>query len=95
MASAGSGLVAAIALALKLKGLPPVAWDDETVSGALCAHISSPSENFQPMNANYGVLQPLEKEVRDKALKKRMFAERSLQIVREMAKRAESVLAGK
>ena len=46
------------------------------------------------MNANYGVLQPLEKEVRDKALKKRMFAERSLQIVREMAKRAESVLAG-
>ena len=30
------------------------------------------------MNANYGVLEPLPSPVRDKALKKRMFAERSL-----------------
>ena len=90
--SAGSGLVAAIALALKLKGLPPVAWDDETVSGALCAHISSPSENFQPMNANYGILRPLAENVRDKAKKKRLFAERALEKVRAVQERLSCLL---
>ena len=93
--SAASGLAAAYNLAMKRKGEGPFPADRRTVIGALAAHVSSPNADFQPMNANYGVLQPLEKEVRDKALKKRMFAERSLQIVREMAKRAESVLAGK
>ena len=93
--SAASGLAAAYSLAMKRKGEAPFPADRRTVIGALAAHVSSPNADFQPMNANYGVLQPLEKEVRDKALKKRMFAERSLQIVREMAKRAESVLAGK
>ena len=93
--SAASGLAAAYSLAMKRKGEGPFPADRRTVIGALAAHVSSPNADFQPMNANYGVLQPLEKEVRDKALKKRMFAERSLQIVREMAKRAESVLAGK
>ena len=92
--SAASGLTAAYSLAMKRKGEAPFPADRRTVIGALAAHVSSPNADFQPMNANYGVLQPLEKEVRDKALKKRMFAERSLQIVREMAKRAESVLAG-
>ena len=92
--SAASGLAAAYSLAMKRKGEAPFPADRRTVIGALAAHVSSPNADFQPMNANYGVLQPLEKEVRDKALKKRMFAERSLQIVREMAKRAESVLAG-
>ena len=86
------GLVAAIALALKLKGLPPVAWDDETVSGALCAHISSPSENFQPMNANYGILRPLAENVRDKAKKKRLFAERALEKVRAVQERLSCLL---
>lgn len=80
--SADSGLVAAINLALKLREQSPVAWSDETVSGALCAHIAAPSENFQPMNANYGILRPLAQNVRDKALKKRLFAERALEKVR-------------
>ena len=76
--SACSGLVAAINLALRLRGKPPVVWDAETVSGALCAHIAAQTENFQPMNANYAILRPLSETVRDKAVKKRMFAERSL-----------------
>ena len=37
------------------------------------------------MNANYGVLEPLPSPVRDKALKKRMFAERSLARIGEIA----------
>ena len=76
--SAGSGLCAAINLALKLRGKAPVAWGGETVLGALSAHVSAETENFQPMNANYGILYPLGEAPRDKALKKRLLAERSL-----------------
>ena len=70
------------ALARRLRGMPPAVWDDETVSGALAAHVAAPTADFQPMNANYGILRPLAQPVRDKALKKRLFAERALGKVR-------------
>ena len=84
--SAGSGLIAAIACARKIEGRPPVAWDATTVSGALCLHISTPNPDFQPMNANYGILAPLSEQTRDKALKKKLFAERALLRIGEIAK---------
>ena len=83
--SAASGLLCGIACALKLRGKAPVSWDARTVCGALLKHISTPNADFQPMNANYGVLEPLPSPVRDKALKKRMFAERSLARIGEIA----------
>ena len=43
----------------RLKGKPPLCWTDETVTGALAGYISSPNADFQPMNANYGILRPL------------------------------------
>lgn len=89
--SAASGLMAAINLTLKLADEKPVAWDAETVSGALALHISTPQTDFQPMNANYGVLAPLAQNVRDKALKKRMFAERSLEKIRTISERLKQI----
>lgn len=83
--SAASGLLCGIACALKLRGKAPVSWDARTVCGALLRHVSTPNADFQPMNANYGVLEPLPSPVRDKALKKRMFAERSLARIGEIA----------
>ena len=85
MESADSGLAAAIALACKLRGIPPVEWDEETVTGALARHVSQPTENFQPMNANYGILRPLAEHVRDKALKKRRLAERARERIDRVA----------
>ena len=83
--SADSGLAAAIGLALKLRGKAPVVWDAETVTGALALHVSQPTDNFQPMNANYGILRPLAEHIRDKALKKRRLAERALARIEETA----------
>lgn len=82
--SAASGLMAAINLYLKIINKQPWQWDLETVSGALAIHISSPNSDFQPMNANYGILKPLEENIRDKALKKQKFAERSLQKIKNL-----------
>lgn len=90
--SADSGIVAAMNCALKLRGHAPAAWDNATVSGALACHVASQTADFQPMNANYGILRPLGLNVRDKALKKRMFAERALEKVRAIAADAENKL---
>ncbi len=90
--SAASGLFAALNLAMKLKGAEPFPADGRTVIGALAGYVAAPNEDFQPMNANYGILRPLEEEIRDKARKKRAYAERSLEIVRGIARRAEEVL---
>ena len=52
---------------------------ETTISGQLWRHLITPNENFQPMNANFGLLPSFEKKIRDKTLKKQMLAERSLQ----------------
>ena len=91
--SAAGGIWAAANCALKMRGKQPMPADTSTVMGALAAHISAPNADFQPMNANYGILRPLEVEVRDKALKKRMFAERALRSAEKLKEYAQSAFA--
>ncbi len=79
--SAGSGLLAAIYAERKLKGEREVLISENTVLGALSRYITTENKNFQPMNANFGILPPL--SVRDKKERKRLMAERSLAAVRE------------
>ena len=81
--SAASGILAAIHMSEKLSGRAPVLPPRTTILGALSAHISQFSENFQPMNANFGILPPLDKEVRDKRERYRQLAERSLKDIEE------------
>ena len=92
--SAASGLWAAVNCARKLFGKESLPADTRTVIGALAAYISAPNADFQPMNANYGVLSPLGEEIRDKAIKKKRFAERSLEIMRGTFARTEEDLCG-
>ncbi|MBQ6727866.1 MAG: methylenetetrahydrofolate--tRNA-(uracil(54)-C(5))-methyltransferase (FADH(2)-oxidizing) TrmFO [Clostridia bacterium] len=79
--SAGSGLLAAIYAERKLKGEREILISENTVLGALSRYITMENKNFQPMNANFGILPPL--SVRDKKERKRLMAERSLAAVRE------------
>ena len=79
--SIASGLLCAINLHLKLQNKEPIILDATTVLGALATFITTPSANFQPMNANYGILAPLQEKVRDKSLKKQAYATRALEII--------------
>ena len=45
--------------------------------GALSAYISTENKNFQPMNANFGILN-CDKKIKDKVQKYTYLAERSL-----------------
>jgi len=85
--SIASGLVAGLNAALnfeKRRGGPCVRpnnkciFPKQTVIGALSNYISSPNENFQPMNANFGIVPPLENKIRDKQERYKKLAEISL-----------------
>ncbi len=76
--SASSGLTAGIALARQLQGLPPVDFTGCTAIGALARHISTAQGDFQPMNANFGLIDPMERRIRNKQDRYAALAERAL-----------------
>ena len=82
--SAASGLLVGINVKRLIDGKPPVKLDKKTVLGSLAIFIATPNENFQPMNANYGIMEVLPQVTRDKAVKKQLIAERSLKIITEI-----------
>ncbi len=82
--SGASGLLAAMHIADEILGKPPRALDCRTVCGALSAHISTPTKDFQPMNANFGILAPLPVRIKDKKERYRALAERALQTIDEI-----------
>ena len=46
--------------------------------GSLSKYISTENKRFQPMNANFGILPPLEEKIKDKQERYKKQAERSL-----------------
>jgi methylenetetrahydrofolate--tRNA-(uracil-5-)-methyltransferase len=77
--SAATGLVAGRNLARILDGQEPVIPPPTTMLGALYRYLrEADPKHFQPMNANFGLLDPLPQEVRDKRLKREQFADRAL-----------------
>ncbi len=86
--SLGTGLLAGITLARMVHGKPPLAPPPETMLGALLDYLKTADPgNFQPMNANFGLLPPLENPPKDKAKKKALLAERALGAMAEFVKR--------
>lgn len=80
--SAASGLVAGVNAAYLAKGENPVIFPEQTAYGSMCKYITSAvAKHFQPMNANFGLMPPLEERIRDKKLKKQKIAERALEFL--------------
>ena len=83
--SAASGFLAAVAMAAKVQGKEIPEFPKTTAIGALGLYISDPSvENFQPMNINFSIIQPLEQRIRKKAEKNLAIANRSLEVIDKM-----------
>ncbi|PTJ67516.1 FADH(2)-oxidizing methylenetetrahydrofolate--tRNA-(uracil(54)-C(5))-methyltransferase TrmFO [Staphylococcus saprophyticus] len=78
--SAASGLVAGINVAHKILNKGEVIFPRETMIGSMAYYISHAKneKNFQPMNANFGLLPTLEKKVKDKKLRYEKLADRAL-----------------
>ncbi|MBD5132253.1 MAG: methylenetetrahydrofolate--tRNA-(uracil(54)-C(5))-methyltransferase (FADH(2)-oxidizing) TrmFO [Clostridiales bacterium] len=74
--SIATGLLAAVNAERVLRGLDTVTPPRDTVLGGLCAYITTENKDFQPMNANFGILPPLDGV--KKADRKQAYYERSI-----------------
>lgn len=72
-----SGMVASLNAVQKFNGKEKIVFNDETIIGALAKYISTENKNFQPMNANFGLL-TTDIRFKDKKKKYEFLAERSL-----------------
>ncbi len=77
--STATGLLAAINLSRMLVGDEPIIPPANTMLGALYRYMrEAEPKHFQPMNANFGLLDELDTPVRDKQVKRERYAERAL-----------------
>ncbi|HLQ68078.1 MAG TPA: methylenetetrahydrofolate--tRNA-(uracil(54)-C(5))-methyltransferase (FADH(2)-oxidizing) TrmFO [Gemmatimonadales bacterium] len=85
--SAATGMLAGINLARLLAGEEPVLPPAATMLGALYRYLrETDPARFQPMNANYGLMEPLADAPRDKFKKKEALAARALTQMSSFAK---------
>lgn len=80
--SISSGMVAALNAIKQMKGQENIIFPKETMIGALADYIATPKENFQPMNANFGILPQLPEKIKDKKIKYGKLADRALQAMK-------------
>ncbi len=78
MESTMSGLVAGISLANKLNNKPTLVFPPETMVGAIINYLTTKNDNFQPMNANFGILPAIEEKIKDKTERKLQKSKRAL-----------------
>jgi methylenetetrahydrofolate--tRNA-(uracil-5-)-methyltransferase len=77
--SAATGMLAGVNLARLLAGEEPLVPPPTTMLGALYRYVhTADPEHFQPMNANFGLLEPLERPAREKHRRKEQLVERAL-----------------
>ena len=85
--SASSGFVAGLNAAMMALGKEQIDFTNKTVIGALSHYVStgSLSGNFQPMNANFGIVAPLEYKVKGgKKFRNEEIAKRALNYIDEL-----------
>ncbi len=80
--SIASGLYCAINVANMLENKPLIKLSNHTIIGGLYEYlINANTEHFQPINANLGILAPI--EMRDKQKRNVMYAERSNEEIKQ------------
>ena len=77
--SISSGFVAGVNAVQKMNSQPPIVYNELTMIGALAHYISTPNDDFQPMNANFGIVPELGEKIKDKKLKYGRLADRALE----------------
>ncbi len=84
--SAASGFVAGINAARKAQGTEPLIFPRSTMTGAMAAYVCDGGiGKFVPMNANFGIIEPLGKRPKGgKAAKNEALAARSLELIEKI-----------
>lgn len=84
--SAASGIIAAVNMDLYLRGLQTYEFPTTTIMGSMINYICTANPSyFQPMNANFGILAPIEEKHKKKD-RKDLYAARALKTIEEVKK---------
>lgn len=82
--SAASGLYAGLNAARIAQGKDPVIFPEETMMGAMAHYITHASvKNFQPINANFGIVPKLQERIRNKQERNLKISERALDRIKK------------
>ncbi len=85
MESVMSGLTVALSISGRDKGFD-LNIPRETISGALIGYVTgAETPDFQPVNANFGILPALSERIRDKELRKKAYADRAIEAITDYA----------
>ncbi|PLR84201.1 methylenetetrahydrofolate--tRNA-(uracil(54)-C(5))-methyltransferase (FADH(2)-oxidizing) TrmFO [Bacillus canaveralius] len=85
--SAASGLVAGINAARYVNGKDPVELPHETAIGSMARYITTANpDNFQPMNANFGLFPELAAKIKAKKERNEQYADRALRTIQNFVK---------
>lgn len=86
--SVASGLTAGLNAAARVHGKSNVFFGADTAIGALAHYVSnSRASDFQPMNINFGIINPLSARIRNKKEKNEAISQRALSEIRAWSKR--------
>jgi len=89
--SAAMGILAGINAVRLVQQRDMLVLPKETMFGALADYISSPeTSNFQPMNANFGILPKFDVKIKDKKERYKAHADRALEIIRKIISEANT-----
>ena len=86
--SSMSGMIVALNIIARYYN-KKVDLDDISVMGALSKYISTENDNFQPMNANFGIVKGIDEKIKDKKIRYEKIARRSLRYIEEIRKRMD------
>lgn len=87
--SAASGLVCGLTLARMILQQPLPAFPATTAIGSLCRHVSQPNRDYQPMHANFGIVDPLPERVVAKEQRYLALSERALNEIDTIASQVQ------
>ncbi|WP_078430706.1 FADH(2)-oxidizing methylenetetrahydrofolate--tRNA-(uracil(54)-C(5))-methyltransferase TrmFO [Alkalihalobacterium alkalinitrilicum] len=86
--SAASGLIAGINAARFVEQKELCVFPEETTIGSMAQYITTANpKNFQPMNANFGLLKPLEQRIKNKKERNEALANRALETIQNFVKK--------
>ena len=86
MESTASGLCVAISILMRYNGNENFAFSNKTMIGALAEYVSNPANkfNFQPMSSNYGIVNSVGIQTRDKKEKRQAIYSQSMQEIEQI-----------
>ncbi len=81
--SAASGMIVALNIISKING-KEIMFNSSTMMGALSRYICTENKDYQPMNANFGIIDSLGEVIKDKKKKYELYAKRSLEEIKNI-----------